>query len=88
MLLLQGPSSRAKPVTYQVPDAFEASVLGEVDLTTLDAAETGLANAFWLRWMQLRKEASLRHSPTCCTCLRHITALFCCDHNLCCQPCS
>lgn len=35
-------------------------MLGEVDLTTLDAAEVGLANAFWLRWMQLRKEARLK----------------------------
>ena len=32
-------------------------MLGEVDLATLDAAELGLANAFWLRWTQLRKEA-------------------------------
>lgn len=47
-------------MAYQVPADFDKSVLGEVDLTTLDAAEVGLANAFWLRWMQLRKEARLK----------------------------
>lgn len=75
LLLLQGPSSRPKPVGYQVPADFDASVLGEVDLTTTDAAETGLANAFWLRWMQLRREASLKHSPGH-TCLQPLAALF------------
>lgn len=69
-LLLQGPSLRPKAVAYQVPADFDKSVLGEVDLTTLDAAETGLANAFWLRWMQLRKEASLKQLPGP-TCLLH-----------------
>lgn len=68
--MLQGPSSRPQPVAYQVPADFDKAVLGDVDLSTSDAAELGLANAFWLRWMDLRKQARsmnlLSYALCCC----------------------
>ncbi|KAL0042386.1 hypothetical protein WJX77_010878 [Trebouxia sp. C0004] len=46
----------SKPEAYQVPANFDKSILGEVDVSSKDAAELGLPHAFWLRWMQLRDQ--------------------------------
>ena len=49
-------TTSSKPETYQVPANFDKSILGEVDVSSKDAAELGLPHAFWLRWMQLREQ--------------------------------
>ena len=78
---LQGPSTQVKPKAYQVPSDFDKAVLGEVDVSSLDAAELGLANAFWLRWLDLRKEARFwqpAHSCLFQLCLFRLYLLLLC----------
>ena len=75
---LQAPRS-SKPKAYQVPANFDKSILGEVDVSSKDAAELGLPHAFWLRWMQLREQvrASLL-LPTMQCCARRVSCFVCC----------
>ncbi len=70
---LQAPTS-SKPETYQVPPNFDKSILGEVDVSSKDAAELGLPHAFWLRWMQLREQVrAFPLLPTVQCCARRVS---------------
>lgn len=53
--------TKPAPEAYQVPADFDKSVLGEVDLSSKDAAELSLPHCFWLRWMQLRQQVTHSH---------------------------
>ena len=56
---VQAPTTtKPTPAPYEVPAEFDKSLLGEVDLSSKDAAELGLPHAFWLRWMHLREQVS------------------------------
>ena len=61
---LQGRAVQAKALAYQVPADFDVSLLGKVDTSSADAAEMSMTNAFWLRWMHLRNEASSQQPAT------------------------
>ena len=52
----RGPKPKLDP--YKVPQDFDKSLLGEVDVSSKDAAEAVLRDAFWGRWMQLRAEVN------------------------------